>query len=539
MGILNIVLWALGGTITVVTVILFFADKKIAWKIKILALIIGLIFIGVGFISYGVGEPRAPDAVATFAETQASSPADDGKITWDDPVFGQMVADVLDKKDDEIEAKDLEEITELAIYGNEDKFSSYATPTKNVEEGALAYTDLNCYEPRNHNDHPESFFIDGNVDDQGRIIYYDVGNITSLTDLRHFTSLQRLTICFNEVKALPDLSGLKSLKYLNLFGCWVADVNGLADCEALESLNLSLTAVINLNPLAELTNLRVLDLSHNNFSDTPLEPLKKLTDLENLSIEHAWLAGDDVLAPLEELAKAQTGMSKLHELKLRRNEITNIDPLFGFTNLTHLDLSSNEITELMPLYKMTGLEHLDLHENQITNIIPLAYMTNLTYLDLYFNKITDLLPLYKMTKLNHLNLGGNEIADISLLAGMANLTYLDLDGNKISNLQPLSDMTGLKHLGVGYNEITDFSPLANMTKLEYLSLGGDGYEIWDVGLLKNMGALNTLYLGNLTGDMAEVLMQLPKLHTVWCSNMNEDVDIEAMENAGITIDRLG
>jgi internalin A len=50
-------------------------------------------------------------------------------------------------------------------------------------------------------------------------------------------------------------------------------------------------------------------------------------------------------------------LTKLTELTLENNQITNIDSLQSLVNLTKLEISENQITDVSPLRSLTGASH--------------------------------------------------------------------------------------------------------------------------------------------------------------------------------------
>ena len=100
-------------------------------------------------------------------------------------------------------------------------------------------------------------------------------------------------------------------------------------------------------------------------------------------------------------------LTKLTELNLEGNQLTDVSPLATLTGLTKLDLSYNQLTDVSPLATLTGLTTLYLASNQLTDVSPLATLTGLTELSLAVNKLTDVSPLATLTGLTKLYLREN------------------------------------------------------------------------------------------------------------------------------------
>jgi len=97
-------------------------------------------------------------------------------------------------------------------------------------------------------------------------------------------------------------------------------------------------------------------------------------------------------AETTECDAANRKLSSLTEIKLDKNQISDIKPLESLTNLTSLRLNDNQISDIKPLESLTKLIRLNLSDNQISDIKPLQSLTNLTLLNLYKNQISDIKP---------------------------------------------------------------------------------------------------------------------------------------------------
>ena len=97
----------------------------------------------------------------------------------------------------------------------------------------------------------------------------------------------------------------------------------------------------------------------------------------------------------------------------------------------------------------------DLRRNEITDVQPLASLTNLQSLSLWGNEIADVQPLASLTNLRKLSLWGNEIADVQPLASLTNLQWLQLGDNEIADVSPLASLTNLYWLGVVDNALSE------------------------------------------------------------------------------------
>lgn len=119
-------------------------------------------------------------------------------------------------------------------------------------------------------------------------MYYDVTKlptISSLEDLRHFDSLQYLTMDAYELSNISDLTACKNLKVLQLCGTQLKSLDEIGQLTSLERLNLSQCSSegkFDLEPLRNLTNVWYCSITNEEIMS--LEPLVDLP-LKVLSID--------------------------------------------------------------------------------------------------------------------------------------------------------------------------------------------------------------------------------------------------------------
>ena len=95
------------------------------------------------------------------------------------------------------------------------------------------------------------------------------------------------------------------------------------------------------------------------------------------------------------------------------------------TKLTELGLTNNQISNIKPLKNLTALTTLGLNSNQISDITSLANLTKLTELGLSDNRISDLKPVTKLIKLAELDISRNPIGkNIEAVSKIASQTKI-------------------------------------------------------------------------------------------------------------------
>ena len=153
-------------------------------------------------------------------------------------------------------------------------------------------------------------------------------------------------------------------------------------------------------------------------------------------------------------------LSKLEELILRDNLISDLEPLIGNKLLSILDLRNNYVADIGPLAGLDRLQQLDLRDNLVADVSPLTELTSLIELNLRGNRISDITPLSRLVLLQQLNLRENNVEDIESLAEMVQLRDLNLRYNRVKDIDPLAELERLTvRLLLEGNPIRDYRPV--------------------------------------------------------------------------------
>ena len=88
-------------------------------------------------------------------------------------------------------------------------------------------------------------------------------------------------------------------------------------------------------------------------------------------------------------------------------QIRDLTGLEHATRLRELNLNSNRITDLSLLAKLGSLTHLLLQVNEISDVSPLARLINLEYLALDYNAISNISALNRLAKNTHISWSNN------------------------------------------------------------------------------------------------------------------------------------
>ena len=146
-------------------------------------------------------------------------------------------------------------------------------------------------------------------------------------------------------------------------------------------------------------------------------------------------------------------MLGLTRLEVSDSSITSLTGLEYAANLDELRLARNQISDISPLSGLSKLRTLDLNNNRIPDIALVATIPNLESVDLHDNHFSDLSPLSSLSKLQTLVVRGNHIRDVCVLPGLSTLRNLDLNMNEISNISCLASMVGLESLDLRNNPL--------------------------------------------------------------------------------------
>ena len=256
-----------------------------------------------------------------------------------------------------------------------------------------------------------------------------------LSDLRHLSYLEKLSVTNREISDLSFLEGMTRLKSLDLSGCAIsADLSILKSLPALEELSMSGCSISSLAFLEGAPSLKKLDLSSNAIGN---------------------------LAALGSIPTLQT-------LNLRDNAVSNLTPLAALTELTELDVAENVIASIAPLASCTKLGSLDVSQNKLTDIAAVQKLTALTVFRAEKNQITDCAPLAVCTQLKTLDISNNLILDISMLSGLTRMTEFDFSYNQATTLPALPADAALVTIDGSYNQLTALEPLDKISSLNYV-----------------------------------------------------------------------
>ncbi len=287
----------------------------------------------------------------------------------------------------------------------------------------------------------------------------------SLSDLRHFAFLEKLTLHAAPSGQLSYISGISTLKELSVTDTSVSaeELAMIGRLPSLTSLTLRGCSLSTTAGLETAANLTYLDLSSNAIRN--IMPLSSLQKLQEVNLSHNAL--DDV--------NALALLSSLISLDVSYNNLTTLSPITSLITLNKVVAGNNAITEIADFQKLASLKELDLSYNAITDITALGSCLEMEKLNLSTNAISDIQILSSMDKLTDLNFSHNKVTKLPKFKTTCDLVNIDGSYNKLDTLVPLGGLVHLNNIFMDYNKgVTSVKALADCPMLIQVNVYGTG-----------------------------------------------------------------
>ncbi len=217
------------------------------------------------------------------------------------------------------------------------------------------------------------------------------------------------------------------------------------------------------------------------------------------------------------------------EVRCADKKIEDFAGIELFNNLRVLDLSDNYIEELNLGYSMSSrLEEVYLSGNMITQVSSLSQLSTLTHLDLSGNPISDQLEIINVLD-NNKNISHLLLNDI-VLTGMyfsgfsLPLEVLEIENVGLRDLDVISGILTLKELNVANNVLEDLQPLIQLQSLEVLNVNGNFLKSLEgIIQLNSLVSLDVSHNPNLDKiSLADVINNNKGLKTLFLADMPLD-----------------
>ena len=253
----------------------------------------------------------------------------------------------------------------------------------------------------------------------------------------------------------------------------------------LEELRVANNRLRGLSGIGNFSVLRMLDASNNRLLD--LEGISKLKNLEVLHLQGNQLG---VPEPYEDQNKNKSFDANEPFSDFSGNEKRDHDPfgeLQGLSRLKELYLFENRITELSSMSNLPSIEILLLGANELKNANDFKDFTSLRRLVLSDNHLSDVRGLFDMTNLEYLYLTENRLSDLRALRKLTSLRELHLQHNHFTDIQPVANLDELRVLGLSGNFVSDISPIKRLKKLSRLGIADNNLDLKDAETFELLG----------------------------------------------------
>lgn len=222
-----------------------------------------------------------------------------------------------------------------------------------------------------------------------------VSDISTLLDL---PKLKSLSLENNNISDIRPLMSLTTLEYLNLSGNKISSIAALSELTALEELSLKGNSINDFSPISNLVLLDMLDLTKTGITDSSLQYLYKLKDLQRLALDDNSISMKGYNSLKAQLPNCNISHSDFGKITLGKKSfapdavtvdasgqgIKDISAAAGFACVEKMNLSKNSISDLTPLYGLDTLKELDvsgnnLSEAQISELMSALPACRITY----------------------------------------------------------------------------------------------------------------------------------------------------------------
>ncbi len=218
----------------------------------------------------------------------------------------------------------------------------------------------------------------------------------------------------------------------------------------------------------ELESVTNFSCSNKHLTNSDIDPLKDLKNLESLTLDNNDLNGT--------IPMWSPYLTHLSYLNLMSNRFTSFGTdLFNLSDLETLTLNSNALSGEIPdaLYSLSSLKSLRLENNNLNGTLSdkIGQLNKLTYLDLSKNNLTGSIPatIGNLTSLHIISLSGNQFKGV-IPSTIGNLTMLEsiyLDNNRLYGTIPstIGNDTNITYLNLGFNDLSGPVP-SSITHLD-------------------------------------------------------------------------
>ncbi len=236
--------------------------------------------------------------------------------------------------------------------------------------------------------------------------------------------------------------------------------------------------------------------------------LRKGDSIQHVAFDPASLKKESVTAAIRKLVKLQavdlTGFKS----------INNLEPLSKLTDLQNINISGTRVKDLTPIRNLNFLQVLNISNCQIQSLSPLRYMKNVRELDVSNTEIADLTSISDYTNLERLNISGTKVDDLTPISGLSGLTDLRFNKSKVSDLNSIRGLQNLSILQFSNTPVKDISPVSKLNKLVRLDFQQTAVSTLDS--LSHLSSLQLLFCDQTPVSDLRPIEGLSALKRIYC-----------------------
>ncbi|MTI95763.1 MAG: leucine-rich repeat domain-containing protein [Firmicutes bacterium] len=205
-------------------------------------------------------------------------------------------------------------------------------------------------------------------------------------------------------------------------------------------------------------------------------------ELERIVREELFMPEGDILS---------TDMQMLYEIRIKEDNVKDLNGLEYATNLYSLSINKNDIESLEPISNINSLTYITISYSEIEQQpVHLGELPSLIRLSIIDSNISEIDFLENFTALEELTLSSNYIENIDALSDLHNLRQVNLARNNISSIEALENKKSLEVLDLQSNNVSDISVLASAERLYNLTLSYN--PVYNLKPLENLANLQEL-----------------------------------------------
>lgn len=240
-----------------------------------------------------------------------------------------------------------------------------------------------------------------------------------------------------------------------------------------------------------------------------MDDLKRMPNIKTLVLDNQGLTD---LSCLEGLS--------IERLSLKKNNITDIEPISDNPSLEILHISYNPLENIDALEKTVNLREVNFNETSIQNTDALN-KEKIKSLDICFTRIEDLSGVTEFKNLEKLYVSNADTEEIKIINTMTGLQLLGLYESEIKKLSELSGLNNLYCLDCGASvQLEDLSGLESFHHLSYLGIAGT--NVTDLSMITHADGLEMLDIAGTPVTELSPILDCKRLKVVFIDSGKEE-----------------